>query len=130
MGGGMAGSGVDPEQLRATMEAMRQLAQVPAEISIALQPETVALTEDSRAVVILTLGAEKDKMVQGGTLLFGSAKWTKKGIEVKRETEMGPGIKDQITLDESGRLLVKRDVNLMGRSVNGTLVYQRKSGGS
>lgn len=126
----MAGSGVDPEQMRATVEAMRQLAQVPAEISLALQPETVALTEDARAVLILTLGAEKDKMVQGGTLLIGSAKWTKKGIEVKRETEMGPGIKDEITLDESGRLLVKRDVNLMGRSVNGTLVYQRKSGGT
>jgi hypothetical protein len=128
MGGGMSGNGVDPEQMRQSMDAMRRMAQVPAEISLALQPETVALTEDSGSVLILTLGVEKERTVQGGVILLGSAKWTKDGIEIKRETEMGPGVKDKISLDETGRLIIKRDVDLMGRSVDGTLVYQRKSG--
>ncbi len=112
------------------MDAMRRMAQVPAEIFLNLQPETVTLTEDAGTLLILTLGAEKERMIQGGTVILGSAEWRKDGLKVKRETEMGPGVTDRITVDGSGRLLLKREVELMGRSVDGTLVFQRKSGES
>ena len=37
------------------------------------------------------------------------------------------GVKDMISVREDGRLIVKREIDLMNRNVKGTLVYQRKS---
>jgi len=40
---------------------------------------------------------------------------------------MGGGVKDKISVNEEGNLVFKREIDLMGRTVKGTLVYQRKS---
>jgi hypothetical protein len=118
---------MDPEEMRLSMEVLRRLAQVPGELSLALQPQTVTLAQDAANILILTLGAPKERVLQGGATLLGTAKWTKNGIEVNREMEMGGGIKDQFGLNEEGKLVLKREIDLMGRIVKGTLVYQRKS---
>ena len=117
---------MDPEERQQAMEAIRQLARVPGDLVLALQPETVTLTQDVANVLLLTLGAEKERVLQGGAVLMGTAKWTKNGIEVNRETEAGGGVKDSFSLDEAGNLVVRREIDLMGRTVKGTLLYQRK----
>ena len=78
--------------------------------------------------IILTLGAEKEEVLQGPTTLLGTARWKKDGLEIKRELEMGGGVKDMIGVDDAGNLIVKREIDLMGRTVKGTLVYRRKTG--
>ena len=125
--GGMPGGGMDPEEMRRTMEALRGLARVPGEVSLSLLPETITFTADAANVLILTLGAGKEEVLQGGVILLGTAKWTKDGIEINREMEMGGGVKDKIGLNEEGDLVLKREIDLMNRTVKGTLVYQRKS---
>jgi hypothetical protein len=129
MRGGMPGSGMDPEEMRQSMEVIRGLAQVPGEIHLNLRPEVVTFTQDAANVLILTLGASKESVLQAGTTLLGTAKWTKDGIEINREMEMGGGVKDEISLNEEGNLVLKREIDLMGRTVKGTMVFQRKSNG-
>ena len=126
MRGGMPGTTMDPEERRLAMEAIRQLARVPGELVLALHPETVTLTQDAANVLLLTLGAGKEEILQGGVTLLGAAKWTKNGIEVDREMKMGGGVKDSFSLDDSGNLVLRREIDLMGQTVKGTLLYQRK----
>lgn len=126
MPGGMGGSQMDPEARRAAMEAIREMAQVPAEFSLALQPETVAITPSSGRVLLMTIGADKEKVVVAGAPVLGTARWTKNGIEIKREIEVGGGVEDELSLGENDTLVLKREVHLMGGGVKGTLVYRRK----
>ena len=125
MRGGMPAPGMDPEEMRRSMEVIRTLSRTPAEISLALSPETVTFSRDSLGAVVLTLGADPEPMVQQGATLMGQAKWTKKGIEISRTLAPGPAIKDKLHLDEEGNLVLERKVELMGRSVEGTLLYRR-----
>lgn len=119
---------MDPEEMRRAMEAMRELAQAPGEISLVLRPETVGLTENAADALSLTFGADKEEILQAGATLWGSARWTKEGIEIKREMEMRGGVKDLLDLDEEGNLVLEREIDLMGRTVKGTLLYQRDAG--
>ena len=125
--GGMPGEGMDREEMRRSMEAIRGLARVPAELSITLQPEMVTLAQGVGNITSLTLGAREEKLRVGEATLEATARWTQEGIEINREMEMGGGIRDRIGLDESGNLIVKREVDLMSQSEKGTLVYRRKS---
>ncbi len=125
--GGMTGGGMDPEEMRRSMEAIRGLARVPQGISLNLRPETVTFTQDAAGVLILTLGAGKEEVLQGGVTFLGTAKWTNNGLGINREMEMGGGVKDMISVNDQGHLVLKREVDLMGRTVKGTLVYQRTS---
>jgi hypothetical protein len=72
------------------------------------------------------LGAESERILQGGATILGKAKWTKDGLEIRRELELGPGIKDKISLNQEGKLILKREIELMGGAVKGTLVFERK----
>ena len=130
MQGGMAGSQMDPEAMRAAMDLLRGMARAPTELSLTLRPETVTLAESATSITVLNLGAEKEDLFQGGAKLLGTAKWTKDGIELKREMEMGGGIKDSFSLNESGALVLRREIDLMRQSVKGDLVYVRKPQGS
>jgi hypothetical protein len=131
-GGGMRGGGggmtMDPEEMRAAMDALRQISAVPDEMVLTLQVETVTLATDAANILVLTLGANEEEIGYGPATLFGTARWKKDGLEIERETEMGSGVKDVISVDQDGKLIVKREVDLMNRNVKGTLVYQRKSG--
>ena len=125
--GGMAGGDMDPEEMRLAMEAIQDMAQVPPEITLTLRPEEVTLVEKAGKVLRLALGGTEENILQGETTLIGTASWTKDGIEIKRELErVGIGVRDRISVTEAGQLVLKREVELMGRSVRGTLVFQRK----
>jgi len=126
-GGGMGGTQMDPELMRATMDALRTIAEVPAEISLLLREETVTFATDAAYVLVLELGADEVEVLQGNATLFGSARWKKEGLEIEREAEMGAGVKDKISVDEAGRLIIEREIDLMARGVDGTLVYARKN---
>lgn len=126
MRGGMPGGNMDPEEMRRSMEAIRSLSRVPAEISLVLKPETVTFTQDAANLLILTFGSESERFVQGGATLLGQAKWTKTGLEISRTLDAGPGINDKLRIDEQGSLLLEREVDLMGRSIKGTLLYRKK----
>jgi len=126
MRGGMAGGEMDPEERRRSMEALRALSEVPGEISLSLRPEAITFTQAAANVLVLNLGAGKEEVLHGGLALLAEARWTKNGIEIDRETGQAGGIKDRFNLDENGNLILKREIDLMGRSVKGTLVYQRK----
>ena len=121
---------MDPEAMRAAMDLLRGMARAPTELSLTLRPETVTLAESATSITVLNLGAEKEDLFQGGAKLLGTAKWTKDGIELKREMEMGGGIKDSFSLNESGALVLRREIDLMRQSVKGELVYVRKPQGS
>lgn len=129
MQGGMGGSQMDPEAMRAAMDLLRGMARAPRELNLTLRPGTVTLAENAAAITVLNLGAEKEDIFQGGAKLLGTARWTKAGIEIKRELEMGGGIKDSFSLNESGSLVLRREVDMMRQSVKGELVYVRKSQG-
>jgi hypothetical protein len=124
--GGMPGSGMDPEEMRRSMEAIRGMARAPREVSLTLRPETVTFTQNATTVLVLTLGAGREKVLQGETTFFATAKWTKNGIEINREVEMGGGVRDEVSVNEDGNLVLKREIDLLGRNVKGTLVYHRK----
>jgi hypothetical protein len=124
--GGMPGGGRDPEEMRQAVEVIRGMAQVPGEFSLTLKPETVSFTQDAGNGFLLSLGAESERILQGGATILGKAKWTKDGVEIQRGLELGPGIKDKISLNDEGKLILKREIELMGGAVKGTLVYQRK----
>ncbi len=127
-GGGMMGGDMDPEEMMRAMEAIRSMAQPPEDVSLVLRPGSVTLTEASATVLMLTFGAERETVVQGQARLLASAKWLKKGIEIKREMERGGGVKDQFSLDEEGNLVLEREIDLMAGSVRGKLLYRRKAG--
>ena len=117
---------MDPELRRVAMESLRELAQAPGEFSLTLRPETVALTPQDGTPLLLTIGADEDKVILAGASVMGTARWTKNGIEIKREIELGGGVEDQIRLDEEGNLILRREVHLLGGGVEGTLLYRRK----
>jgi hypothetical protein len=123
----MGGMTMDPEAMRASMEALRQMSAVPEEISLFLQVETVTFATDAANILVLTLDAAKEEVLQGNATVLGTAKWKKEGLEIKRETEMGGSVKDLISVDDDGKLIVQREVDLMGRNVDGTLVFRRKT---
>ncbi len=133
MSGGMAGGGgrrggggqMDPEEMRRSMEVIRRMAEVPRRLILDLEPEAVTLTEGGSGALVLPLGAGREDILQDGVTLFGSAKWTEKGIEISRELRQGGGVRDKISINEAGDLILVREIDLMGRGVDGTLVYRR-----
>lgn len=132
-GGGMAGGGgmrggsrtMDPEEMRRSMEVIRGIAQVPEVLFLNLEPETVTLSAGNSEALIMTLGSERAEVDRGGVTLLATAKWTARGIEITRELRRGGSVKDKISLDEEGNLVLEREIDLMTRSVEGTLVYRR-----
>ena len=126
MAGGRGGGGMDPEAGRSAMEAIRELSQVPEEFSLALRPETVGLTPSTGAAFLMSLGAEKEKTFLSGATVMETARWTKNGIEIKREIELGGGVEDRLALDDQGNLILKREVQFRGGAAKGILVYRRK----
>ena len=61
MPGTMGGNQMDLEVRRAAMEAIREMAQAPTEFSLALQPETVAITPSTGRGLLMTIGAEEEQ---------------------------------------------------------------------
>jgi hypothetical protein len=123
--GGMTGSQMDPEAMRAAMDVLRQLSQVPEEFSLNLREDAVLLIHDGMNAFGLTLGADEAEFYQGGATILGTARWRKDGLEIKRELDMGGGVKDKIRVDETGTMIVEREIDLPRGSVKGTLVYKR-----
>ena len=117
---------MDPEAGRSSLEAIRELSQVPSEFSLVLRPETVGLTPSTGAAILMTLGADKEKVFLSGATVVETAKWTKNGIEIKREIELGGGVEDHFTLDDQGNLVLKREIQFRGGAAKGILVYRRK----
>jgi hypothetical protein len=124
--GGVAG-GMDPEALQQAMATVRALAEVPGELRLLLTPEDVTL--EPAATPTMTLGLEKreERFQHGRAAFFAAAKWTKKGLVIERAGETAGRVKDEISLDDQGRLVMKRQVDLPGRgTVKGTLRYGRR----
>jgi hypothetical protein len=124
----MMGEEMDPEEMMRVMETIRSMAQAPAELSLILRPGSVTLNEASSNVLILGFGAEREEVSQGDVQLYASARWLKRGIEIRRDLERTGGVKDEFSLDEDGNLVLKREIDLMAGRVDGELVYRRKSG--
>ncbi len=125
MPGGMPG-GMDPEAMRRAMTTIQALAQTPDEISLTLGPGSVSLVQSDSVPLTLVLGAEETEVRQRALVFFAAAAWTKKGLEIERRTDTGTGVKDRISVDENGHLVVKREIELPQRgAVKGTLVYRK-----
>jgi hypothetical protein len=127
--GGTPGGGVDLQAMQRAFEAVQVLARVPEEITLGLRPETVSVlqNQDESTALRLTLGADESEFIHGGMSVSARAKWTKRGIEIERVIDGGK-VKDELSIDEEGRLSFKREVEVMGRHVDGTLVYSRAGG--
>lgn len=125
MPGGRAG-GMDPEAMRGAMETIRALAEVPTEMKLTLTPEEVSLVPARTPAMTLGLGAAEERILQGRATFFAAAKWTKKGLVIERAGETAGRVKDELSLDDQGRLVMKREIDLPGRgTVKGTLRYAR-----
>ena len=114
------------EAMRAAMNALRSLSTVPQELSLTLQPDQVALAEAGSNVTVVSLDTGKEDLIQVGVRILASAKWKKDGIEINRELDPRGAIKDTFSLSEAGELVLKREVDMIGRTVKGTLVYHRR----
>ena len=131
MRGGMGGTQIDPEAMRAAMNALRLLARVPRDLTLTLQSDRFTLTESGSgltevtSVTSLALDAEKEDLIQAGVRILGSAKWKKEGVELTREIEPAGSLEDTFILNDDGSLTLRREVSLRGRSVNGTLVFRK-----
>jgi hypothetical protein len=120
------GSGeMDSGEMMRTMEALRSFARPPERISLQLQPETVNLSVNGLDPLLVSFGSEAEQITQNGVTLNATADWTKDGIEVYRQMQRGQGVRDRYQLGQDGRLLLKREIMLMGRSAKATLVYQK-----
>jgi len=124
--GGMRG-GMDPEEMRRSMEVIGGMAEVPGELFLILRPEAVTLIEGAGNALVLTFGVTGEEIQRGGVTLLTTAKWAEKGIEIRRELRQGGAVIDQISLNENGDIVLEREIDLLGQRVAGTLVYQRKS---
>jgi hypothetical protein len=106
---------------------LQVLSATPETVSLTLSPGRVVLTYPDSSVLDLVLGADEIEVRRDAAYYFAAADWTKKGVELKRESDQGAGVQDRISVDEQGRLVMKRTIELpMGGSVEGTLVYRRK----
>lgn len=124
--GGVAG-GMDPEALQQALATVRALAEVPARMTLTLRPAEMEFAPDGSPAITLGLGAREERFQQGRASFVAAAKWTRKGLVVERAGERAGRVKDEISLDDQGRLVVKRQVDLPGRgTVKGTLRYGRK----
>ncbi|MFC1791166.1 hypothetical protein ACFL0I_01710, partial [Gemmatimonadota bacterium] len=122
------GGGMDPEAMRRAVQVTQTMAQTPDELTLTLLPETVTLTFPDLAALQVTLDGESRESLQGDLTVFSQGEWTQKGLEIERNTELGGGVDDTISLDEQGRLIINREVDLRGRGVvKGKLVFQRKN---
>ena len=119
---------MDPEEMRRQIEVIRSMARAPAELSLILRPGSVTFSEAASTVLVLTFGAESEELPLGDSSLFASARWLKRGIEIKRAVERAGGVKDEFSLDEQGRLVLDRTVDLMAGNAEARLVFRRKSG--
>jgi hypothetical protein len=124
----MMGGDVDPEEMMRQMEVVRSMARAPAELSLILRPGSVTFSETASNVLVLTFGADSQELALGEASLFGSARWLKRGIEIRRTVERAGGVKDEFSLGEDGKLILDRTVDLMAGSAEAKLVYRRKSG--
>ena len=124
--GGRGGTPMDPEAMRAALEALRTVSQVPREFTFTLQPDRVALTEGGSIVTVIPLGARNEDLIQGGVKVLGSAQWMKDGVMLTREFDPTGVIKDTFSLSDEGNLHLRREVEYLGVSVQGTLAYRRK----
>lgn len=122
-GGGMPRGEMDSGEMMRSMEALRSFARPPDHISLELQPETVNLSGDDMDPLLVPFGSEAEQVTQNGVTLNATADWTKDGIEVYRQMQRGQGVRDRYQLGQDGRLLLKREIMLMGRSAKATLVY-------
>lgn len=132
MGGGFPGGG-DTEQMRQAMQTMQIISQVPGEMSLVLTPDAVTLTEEEPQTSTLSLGLDTDeqKVEQGLATFFARARWSDKGLEIDRKVDGGGGVKDKISIDANGRLVMKREIeNPIRGKVEGTLVYRKQEPGS
>lgn len=129
--GGMPGTagGMDAEEMRRVMQATTVIARTPTEMSLELRPESITLIRGDLPPVRLGLGEEEIAVNQDGAEFFAKAEWTSEGLIIQRKVDRGGAVKDKMTLDEDGRLIVEREIDaLRGGKVEGTLVYRKKEG--
>jgi hypothetical protein len=125
--GGVAG-GMDPEALQQALVTVRALSEVPARMTLTLTPAEVELAPDGSPAITLGLGAREERFQQGRAAFVAAAKWTRKGLVVERAGERAGRVKDEISVDREGRLVVNRQVDLPARgTVKGTLRYARQT---
>ncbi len=132
MGGGFPGGG-DPEEMRQAMQSMQVLSQAPEEMQLLLHADSVTIAEEEPRTIMVSLGlgAEEEEIHQAQATFFARAQWTDKGLEINRKVDGGGGVKDKMSLDSNGRLIVKREIqNPIFGKVEGTLIYRKQEPGS
>jgi len=130
-GGGGMGGGMDPEEMRRAMEETRRIAGTAARLDLTLSPETTELAQDSTPPLSLELEAEPTSVFDGMGEIQASAKWTRKGLKIEREIPNGGEVVDTYTLEEGGRLILRREVRMLrGRTeVRVKTVYRKEGSG-
>lgn len=128
MPGGMpGGAGArDPEGMRRAMQATQILGRTPENFTLNLSPESATLIQGNAASVTLALGGEESAVPLGDMEYFVAADWTSEGLIIERKVDGGGGVKDKMSVDEDGRLVVERQIDT-GRNgkVEGTLRYRK-----
>jgi hypothetical protein len=125
--GGVAG-GMDPEALQQALATVRVLAEPPLRMTLALTPDEVEFAPAGTPALTLGLGAREERFQHGRAAFVAAARWTRKGLIVERAGERAGRVKDEISVDDQGRLVVNRQVDLPGRgTVKATLRYARQT---
>ena len=103
------------------------MSRVPEELTLTLEPGMVTLIMLQAPPLHLSLDGTKREFSLEQVAISATADWTSKGLEVDRRTEAGGGVVDLFSVDDGGRLIMKREVDLRGRgAVKATLVYTRQ----
>ena len=124
---GVAG-GMDPEALQQALATIRVLAETPLRMKLTLTSEEVELAPGDAPALTLGLGAQEERFQHGRAAFVAAARWTKKGLIVERAGERAGRVKDEISVDREGRLVVNRQVDLPARgTVKATLRYARQT---
>jgi len=112
-GGGRRGGGGDPEEMRRVMEETRRIAATSERIGLSLNEASTALILDDSPRLTLPLQGETTSYLDGQGEIRANAKWTSNGLEVRREIPNGGDVTDTYSLDDEGRLRLRREVRMM-----------------
>jgi hypothetical protein len=125
---GGAGGMRDPEEMRRVMEATRALSRTPTSFSLTLRPASVTLLEEGGEPLRLELGADETGAWLGKVEFFAKAEWTADGLVIQRMVDGGGGVKDEMWVDDEGRLVVEREIDTGRLKVEGVLRFRKSEG--
>ncbi len=121
-------AGMDSQQMQQALATVRVLAEVPMAMKLILAPQEATLVPARAQAMTLALGAREQRIQQGRATFLATARWTEKGLVIQRAGETAGRVKDEIAVDDQGRLVMIREISLPGRgTVRGTLRYARQT---